>query len=356
MKKRKSWFTRLLAVILVILIGVTGLVGWHISDALKPVSATSEEGMFTIDASSTLDSVCDKLAEEGFVLDGDVAYYYAKYKHLTNLVAGTFLLDKSWSLDQIFTTLNDASASSANLSNVTIIEGDWAKDIAARFAEVTNVKADDLLALWNDENWIRSQMSTYPFLTEDIFNSDIRIKLEGFLAPQTYKVPADISAEEITKMLLDQSLVVYNKYAADMKNSSLSVHEIYTLASIVQYESSGNAEVSKNIASVFYNRLNSDMALQSSVTVCYALDFDRQSGNWQACEYNPDFDSPYNTYAHIGLPPGPINNPSGEALDAVLHPNDTDYYYFMADIKTKQVYFAETLAEHEQNIADHPNT
>ena len=126
-------------------------------------------------------------------------------------------------------------------------------------------------------------MSTYPFLTEDIFNSDIRIKLEGFLAPQTYKVPADISAEEITKMLLDQSLVVYNKYAADMKNSSLSVHEIYTLASIVQYESSGNAEVSKNIASVFYNRLNSDMALQSSVTVCYALDFDRQSGNWQAC-------------------------------------------------------------------------
>ena len=93
------------------------------------------------------------------------------------------------------------------------------------------------------------------------------------------------------------------------------------------------------------------MPLQSSVTVCYAIDYDKQTDNWQSCEVNSDFDSPYNTYQHDGLPPGAIENAGTAALEAVLNPNQTDYYYFMADVYGDgTVYFARTLDEHNANV------
>ena len=92
------------------------------------------------------------------------------------------------------------------------------------------------------------------------------------------------------------------------------------------------------------------MPLQSSVTVCYALDI-TQDDNWQACEMNPTFDSPYNTYMYGGLPPGPIENPGSEAINAVLNPAKHDYYFFMADVYGDgTVYYAKTLEEHEANV------
>ena len=175
------------------------------------------------------------------------------------------------------------------------------------------------------------------------------------MAPETYIVNKETTAEELTEQVLNQTLTVYQKYASLISKSSLSIHQIYTLASIVQYEGGGDSETLKNIASVFYNRLNINMPLQSSVTVCYAIDFDKMTDKWQACEVNSEFDSPYNTYKYAGLPPGPIENAGTAALEAVLSPNDTNYLYFMAEVKTGKVYFASTYEEHLQNIADHPN-
>ena len=96
----------------------------------------------------------------------------------------------------------------------------------------------------------------------------------------------------------------------------------------------------KMIAGVFYNRLKEGMPLQSTVTVCYALydDLDRNDeDSWKTCEASTDIDSPYNTYLHKGLPIGPIVNPGEAAIDAVLHPETNDYYYFIADIMVFEV-------------------
>ncbi len=348
-KKRKIRFDRIILLLVFVCVLISGVVFLKYSNAQKAVSSTSEEITFTVESGSSSKSVIHKLQEEGIIRDSTFGYLYAKNNHLTDIKAGDYTLDKSWTLNEILTKLNDASSAIAYDATVTIVEGDWAKHIADKIAGVTSVTSDELIALWNNEDYLRSIMSDYPFLTEDIFNENIRIKLEGYLAPNTYNFFQETTAEEVTKKILDESLAIYQKYENEIKKSSLNIHELYTLASIVQYES-GNIDDMKKIAEVFYNRMEIGMPLQSSVTVCYALDINK-SDDWTACEVNPNYDSLYNTYKYQGLPPGPIQNPGEDALDAVLNPDQNNYLYFMADVYGDgTVYYAETYEEHEANV------
>ncbi len=348
-KKRKIRFDRIILLLVFVCVLISGVVFLKYSNAQKAVSSTSEEITFTVESGSSSKSVINKLQEEGIIRDSTFGYLYAKNNHLTDIKAGDYTLDKSWTLNEILTKLNDASSAIAYDATVTIVEGDWAKHIADKIAGVTSVTSDELIALWNNEDYLRSIMNDYPFLTEDIFNENIRIKLEGYLAPNTYNFFQETTAEEVTKKILDESLAIYQKYESEIKKSSLSIHELYTLASIVQYES-GNIDDMKKIAEVFYNRMEIGMPLQSSVTVCYALDINK-SDDWTACEVNPNYDSLYNTYKYQGLPPGPIQNPGEDALDAVLNPDQNNYLYFMADVYGDgTVYYAETYEEHEANV------
>ncbi|MBQ3271810.1 MAG: endolytic transglycosylase MltG [Solobacterium sp.] len=253
-------------------------------------------------------------------------------------------------MEQIYTTLNDSTATIVDDVKVTIVEGDWAKHIAEKIAAATNVSEQELLNLWNDQDYIRSLFDRYPFLTEEMFGQDVRICLEGYLAPNTYIFFQDTTAQEVTEKILNQTLVNYKEVESDIKKSDMSVHQVFTLASVVQYESGKVSEMA-NIAGVFANRLNTGMPLQSSVTVCYAIDVNKDD-DWMACEVNSEFDSPYNTYKYPGLPPGPIQNPGVDALRAVLKPAKHDYYYFMADVYGDgTVYYARTLEEHNANVA-----
>ncbi len=351
-KKKGNIFVKIVLGLVVILVAALGGIYWYYQQCLKPMSNASEEVAFSIPSGSSLQSVSYDLQDAGMVRNGKIAYYYAKFNGLNDIKAGDYTLDKSWDLTKIYTVLCDPNAAHQETVSVTLIEGDWAKDAAKKLGAATGLSAEDFLALWNDEDYVRSLMSEYPFLTEEIFNDNIRILLEGYLAPETYEFFADTDVKAVTEKILDQQLQLYSKYKDDIAASELSVHEIYTLASILQYEASTDLEDLKNVASVFYNRMAIGMPLQSSVTVCYAIDFDKDVDDWQACEFNSDFDSPYNTYAYLGLPPGPIENPGEDALVAALYPNDTPYYFFMADVYGDgKIYFAETLEEHNANVA-----
>ena len=308
-KKRKhpvlKFFLVLLALIVLACLGAAG----YVYASLQAVTVDSSKVNFEVSSSMSAKEITSKLEEEGIIRNGDIAYYFCRYKKLSDMKAGTFELDPSWELEKILTVLNDSSEAGQDQVAVGVIEGDWCKDIAWRYAQVTNVTEQELLDLWNSKEWIREQMADYPFLTEEMFDDEVRIYLEGYLAPETYHVNAVTTAEEITRKMLDQSLVIYNEYASRIEKSGLTVHEAYTLASIVQYEGGGTSQDDlRKIASVFFNRMKVGMPLQSSVTVCYAIDFDRQEDDWQACEVNSSFDSPYNTYMNLGLPPGGIEN------------------------------------------------
>ncbi len=352
-RRRRLRVGRLLLLLLIPTLLVVGvLVFFRYQRALKPMQKESEVVTFSIADGSSVKAVVSQLEAEGLIRDADFVYLYLRqHDELTDLKSGTYELDKSWDVDTIFKHLSDSANAQVDAVSVTIIEGDWAKHAAAKIAEQTNVTAEELLALWNDEAYIRSLMERYPFLTEDVFNPNIRYKLEGFLAPNTYQFYRETDARTVTEKILDQQLSIYQKYQDAITSSPYSVHELYTLASIVQYEA-GKTEDMKLIAGVFYNRLAINMPLQSSVTVCYAMDEDKGE-NWLACETNADYDSPYNTYMYPGLPPGPIINPGEDAIEAVLYPTESDYYYFMADVDTGVVYYGRTLEEHNANVAAH---
>ncbi len=350
-KKRRLRVGRLLLLLLIPILLAAGIFYLSYQNSLKPVQSESETVSFTVEDGTSAKQAAKNLKEAGLIKNADFAYYYVRKIGLTDIKTGTYQLDKSWDVEHIFEVLNNPNAGEVDTVSITIIEGDWAKHVAQKISEATNVSYDELIALWNDETYIRSLMERYPFLTEELFNPNIRIKLEGFLAPNTYIFYPETTAETVTEKILDQQLAVYQKYSDAIAQSNYTVHEIYTLASIVQYES-GKIDDMKLIAGVFYNRLNINMPLQSSVTVCYAMDEDNGE-NWLACEANSDYESPYNTYKYPGLPPGPIVNAGEDAIEAVLNPTDSNYYYFMADVNTGVVYYASTLEEHNANVAAH---
>lgn len=347
-RKRKLKVKRLVALIAIVVILIGGIVGFIMySTAQKPVDGNDTTIVyFNIESGTGSSDVIDQMAQEGLIRDALMTKIYARLNNQTAFCAGTFELSRSMDLDTILTTLNDPSSALTNTVSVTLVEGDWVKHMAERIGGATNVSADELLASWNDESYVRLLMSDYPFLTEEIFNGQTRYLLEGYLFPDTYEFYVDTTVDEITRKLLDNTLSVYNTLSGDLEASGFTIHQWFTLASIVQYEASKPDDM-KLVASVFENRLEAGMPLQSSVTVCYALDVEKDD-DWQLCEVNPTYDSPYNTYMVQGLPPGPILNPGYDALDAVLHPTESNYYYFMADVYGDgTVYFSETLDQHE---------
>lgn len=311
------------------------------------------ETIFTVSLNDSGKDVFNNLESEGIIKNADIAYYYARVFEDIDFKAGDYEINSDMSVSKIVSYLNDATNALVDTVSITFPEGDWLKDYAEKLAEVTDVSSEELLTYWNDKEVIRSYMNEYPFLTEEIFNDDSRYYLEGYLFPNTYEFYRDTDPDAITRRFLDQTLSIYQQYAEAFQNSSLSIHEIFTLASIVQYEAAKPQDM-KTIASVFLNRLAIDMPLQSSVTVCYAMDIDKENDSWTMCEYNPDFDSPYNTYMYYGLPPGPILNPGLDALVAVLEPENTDYYFFMADVcGDGTVYYSEDFATHQAYIDEY---
>lgn len=345
-KTKKKTKSKLLLITVGFIVMLGGAFFWY-QNSLGPIQSTSQEFVLVVEKGDTAKSIAEYLAENGVIKNADSAYFYVKEADLNNIKIGTYHLDKSWSVKEIFTLLNDLNGADRTDIKVTIPEGLWAKQIADKIAEVTSVTADELLTLWNNEDYLRSIMDDYPFLTEDIFNNGLKVKLEGYLFPETYYFYANTTASSITEKMLDQTELIYEKYKEAFDDSDYTIHELFTLASITQFEA-GDIDDDKIVSGIWFNRLNAGMALQSSVTVCYALyDYD----HWSACEVNADLDSPYNTYKYAGIPIGPIDNPGENAIISVLYPTKTDYYYFIADVYGDgTIYYAKTYSEHLANI------
>ncbi len=349
-KTKKKVRLIIFLLILVIALGALLFVYRSYLNSLKPMSDTSEKVVFTIDEGSYMDDVIDSLYEEGLIRDKKMVKIYVKLNKRNDYYAGNYMLDKNMSVSEIFDTLADVNNSYLEEVTVTIVDGDWAKDAAKAIAEATNLTEEEILDKWNDLDYIYELIDKYDFLTEDIFNSE-HCYLEGFIYPDTYNFYKETSVEQVTEKILDRQNVVYQQYASQIASSGYSTYEIYTLASMVIFEANTQEDM-KLVSSVFHNRLDDGYYLQSSVTVCYALyNYD----SWQDCETAIDKDSKYNTYVYPGLPVGPVCNANETAIEAALNPTPSNYYYFVADLSTGRTYFAETYAEHLQNVEKYLN-
>jgi len=350
--KRNRQVLRIFVLVFLVALAATGIYGYsYVTNALKPVSTQSEVVTMEIAKGSSTDASMQALYDAKLIYDVTIAKYYARYTKLTSIKAGIYKLDKSWTLKAILEKINDLKGAISTDVLLTIVPGDWARDIAKKIAAKTGLDETQLLALWNDNAYIDELSKTYSVITADVKKAGTRVKLEGYLFPETYFIKADWSMKKVTEKLIAQTQSIYDKhkteFAATKAAHNFSTHQVIILASVVQFEASKPADMT-NIAQVFYNRLKLKMLLQSSVTVCYAL-YDYT--DWRACETNSSIDSKYNTYKYAGLPIGPVTNPSEAAINAVLNPTPNDYLYFIADVYGDgTVYFAKTYAEHQANI------
>lgn len=347
-RKRKLQILRLFAVGTIFLMVMSGMALKQYYEAnLEPVSAQEDLVEFHIANGSTLRAVIQNLENEGIIKSALIANLYVRSNEV-QIKAGDYIVDRAWDVPQLLAHLSGNNAI-VDQVKVTIPEGTWAKDIAAKIAEATNVSAQELLDLWSDRVFLDEMIAKYSFLSEDIYRKELRIPLEGFLYPETYYFYANTSPRAVTIKMLDQTASVLKGYEKEIEASQYSIFELVSLASLVQFEANNLVDM-KLVAGIFYERMRIDMPLQASATVCYAL-YEKYK-TWQDCEYNIHIESPYNTYYVKKLPIGPISNPGPEAYEAVFHPTESEYLFFVSDVKgDRKNHYAKTYAEHLKNVA-----
>lgn len=229
------------------------------------------------------------------------------------------------------------------MNQFTLVEGSTVPQYAAAIAEKFSYSAEDILAVWNDREYLSTLIDDYWFLTDEILQEGIMYPLEGYLYPETYIITdEDATIQEITQVILAMTDEKLSQRKEAIEDSGRTVHQFLTLTSVVENESLFQ-EDRPVIAGVFINRLEQGMPLQSDITVLYALQEKRVDVTYEDLEV----DSRYNTYKYSGLPIGPVCSPSAPAMDDVLDYEKSDYLFFFAK-EDGTVIFSKTLEEHEK--------
>jgi len=343
-KKRKSGCLLILILILAVLVGFGG----YYTIGLRPVDPTSEEEVVVeIPSGSGASAIVDILDDAGLVRNKFCAKVNSRIGHYNNLQANTYVLSPSMSFQEIMKIINTGDFEYISKESVEVKDGARLQQVAEAMAEQLPYTADEILARWSDKEYLNELIDRYWFLTDEILDKDVMYPLEGYLYADTYFVTSD--AEDIdgfTEMCLDRMDSVLSEYRSDIEASGYSVHEILTLASIVNKEAM--AEDQAGVAGVFMNRLDQGMSLGSDVTVCYIFQEDRVDLKVSQLEST----NPYNTRKFAGLPPGPICQMTSGAIEATLNYEKHDYLFFIAD-ENGIVRYSTDEAGHESNIEEH---
>ena len=314
----------------------------------RPISNTSSKVTFEIKEGSNTKTIIKTLKDKGLIRSELFTLLYTKIHGVNSIKAGFYELNKNQSLKEMFEILKKGSNAKKDVS-ITFTEGKNMRYIAKVIEDNTTNTKDDVFKLLEDKEYIKSLIEKYWFLEDIILDENIYYPLEGYLAPDTYFFERDSSVKDIFGKLLDQTDTILSKYKEQIQNSTFTVHQILTLASMVESEGV-NLEDRENIAGVFINRMNLRIMLGSDVTTYYAAKIDL--GERDLYQSELDSNNPYNTrsQANAGkLPIGPICNPSQEAINAAINYKQNDYLYFVAD-KNMKIYFNETDAGHTSTV------
>lgn len=344
MKKIKIIAIVMLIIVLAILLGYKLM--------FTKVSSSDEEIEVAIPLGTGTNGIANILKENNIIRSKLGFKIYTKLNKVSNFQAGTYYLKQNMSLKEISEMLKSGIMYDQNEIKITYLEGKNMRWLAKKISEVTNNTEDEVFEVLSRENYIDSLIEKYWFITDDIKDKDIYYPLEGYLFPDTYALKnKDVKVEEIFEKMLDKMEKVLEEYKDEIEKSKYSVHQLLTIASIVETESV-NKEDRKGVAGVIYNRLNRNMAIQSDVTTYYAFKIDMGERDL----YQREIDT-YNKYNTRGpnmegkLPVGPISSVSKLSIEAAIEPKDTDYLFFVAD-KNGKVYFSKTNTEHNQIISE----
>lgn len=298
---------------------------------LAPVNDRTTGIRVDVASGSSLWRIATQLEEAGIVRSARALVLLARWRGVAAKIrAGEYALVPSWGTARV---LDELVAGRVVTYEVVLPEGLTMVEIAARLEAATIASADAFLAVSRDPGVARE------FGVEGT-------SLEGYLFPETYRMPHGLSAKQVARVLVDQFLAQWAPLAGDANASGLGMQQVVTLASIVEKET-GAKEERPLVASVFRNRLARGMRLESDPTTIYGIpDFD---GNLRRSHLE-DESNAWNTYRIAGLPPTPIANPGAASLTAVLRPATSEYLYFVAKGDGTHV-FSRSYAEHLVNVA-----
>lgn len=355
-KKMRKIFLIITGILFAIVLGVAIYAYIFVTSALEPVDETSEEIVkIEVPLGSGVTTIANILQENGLVQNAKVFKYYAKFKNESQFQAGEYELTKSMTLDELIESLKTGTVYREPVFTVTYNEGWTLEQIAARVAEKTPHTAEEFLAKVNDPAYIQELAAKFPTLInpDEMLAENVKYPLEGYLYPATY--PYFEENPPLT-LIIEQMIEETNKYVVQYQEAIKAnkwintPHKFLTFSSLLEKEATGTTDRA-TIASVFYNRLAEPMPLQTDPTVLYALGEHKDRVLYKDLEVQ----DPYNTYQNAGLPPGPIATAGATSFEAALSPSKTSYLYFLAD-KDGKNHFAETYAEHQQNVAKYINT
>ena len=313
---------------------------------LKPVTKDNISVKFKTEQGDTLITIAQQLKEQDLIKSEFAYKLYLKIHKADELKIGTYELNKNMGVKEIIQTLSGNNYKEDHI-DITFKEGLNIRQIAELIEQNTKNTKEDVFNLLKDESYIDSLINEYWFLTNEIKNEKIYYPLEGYLFPNTYEFKKDVTVKEIFKTLLDQMDEELSKYKTQIDNSNYSIHQLMTLASIVELEA-GSSHERNGVAAVFYNRIKNNWTLGSDVTTYYA---EQKSFKEDLTITEINSCNAYNTRSTciVGLPVGPISNPSTESIEGVMNPTTSDYYYFVAD-KNGNTYFTKTEYEHNNII------
>ncbi len=347
--KGKKFGKIILILLLIIIMTVLGIFLWY-NIALGETGKTNEQVTFEIPMGSGADSIATILKENNVIKSKIAFKVYVKLNSISNFQAGKYTVTKDMDVPELAEALQKGIMFKTTGFNITFVEGKTFPYIAKTIAENTDNEEQEVYDLLKDTNYLNSLIDEYWFLTDDIKNKDIYYPLEGYLFPDTYSFDErNVSVKKIFKAMLDQTEKVLSKYKTDIQTSGHSVHQIITLASLIENEAMHD-EDRKDVSSVFYNRLNAKMSLGSDVTTYYAFRIEMGERDLYKGEINTY--NPYNTRGpnmEGKLPCGPISTVGKASIEAAIKPNTTEYLFFVAD-KNGKVYFTKTNEEHEEKV------
>lgn len=344
-------FRNMAIILLVVFTTVTLALGVYYKVNMTGTSNSDTKKIVNIEE-GTINDIAKTLKDNNLIKNVSIFKVYIKLTNKSNLKAGTYELSENMGVEKIVKILEEGTKYNPNEISITFKEGINIRKIATLISENTNNSYDDVIKKASDETFINTLIDKYWFLTDDIKNKNIYYSLEGYLFPDTYRFNnREVTTEEIFTKMLDEMDKKLSKYKDEINKSDLSIHEIITLASVVELEGA-KATDRKGVAGVFYNRLASSAypTLGSDATTYYASKIDDWSYSLTYKELN-DCKNKYNTRcsSNTGLPVGPICNPGIESIEATINPDKHEYYYFVADCNGK-VYLTKNSTEHNNII------
>ncbi len=325
------------------------------------VMDAADTGMYAVNipSGSTTTGIAQILYDNGIIPDVKRFKLKSRLNELDGTFqAGDYQFSPSMSTEEIMALLQNGRNAEVSF---TIPEGYTVKATAEKLAEEGLIASPEDFYAACEEDWEEKYWFLDGVTNEEDPSGTVSAKanrLEGFLYPETYRVPVGATARDIVERMLDQFDTVFTplwEQAGGTRGGTvngLTVHEMVTLASLVERESKAATDRDK-IASVIYNRLDIGMKLQIDATVLYAL------GEWKDRVLYSDLekDSPYNTYYYAGLPVGPIASSGKASLEAAMNPASTDYiYYVLKGDGSGEHNFAEDAATFEQYKAEYLNS